>query len=1113
MSKSSKLSFLERFEDTPNDRVETAPELASIDFSKTSGSNEKVTFDAIDSNTLKDQPFVSRIRERYGDVEIEDFNTKPQRTSNSNKTPKNSAGLDGLFEKTKLLHKSHFKPSGVPSSPFEESPLLRPSRRPDSKSKNEIPRKSDSKENISPERHHAHIKNKGKDAERSRSRPSNQKGKALPVVIAVTPAQRLEKRAKGNQETVLDNYEMQEEIGRGAYGVVYKALNKKTKQTVAIKVMRSDKDELESLMSEIDLLKILNHPNIVKYHGFINTSNTLNIILEYCDGGSLRQLYKRLGHGLPEKQVIYYARQILIGLEYLHKQGVVHRDVKAANVLLTESGEVKLADFGVATTVATLHNTMVGTPHWMAPETFLGGDGSCTASDIWSFGATIVELITTNPPNHHLSIMAAVAAKDSNEHPPLPPSLSVPGQNFLMECFQRTPALRKSATLLLQLRWLQDPTSAYMSMASDNSNTKVSETGVAEATDSIDRPHQKPKYTRAEILSQFEEKDEDFSDISISINSFSINGHEILSTQSRSVTSKEDIDESARELEENNQFSQLELCGFNNKESEKESETASLLSKLASKTSHCSLGEKEAFTIVTKITSRIYDLVRKYPSCIYVLSRDHGVINFMDLLDFASEYPAEERLWLNTLGVLHCLMKKIPSQLDSFSTLGGIPKVIQFSKVSYSRKVRLQVSNLIKLVSGSELSLKMFIASGGLQILSRFLQADVNENPEFPIESIRCVYEILTKDLSCSKSDLCRTLSKYGIVSSLVYLLDTLTSPSQSSEKFRELISENTLRSSIEMILIVIQAFGQAGAKVQVLISDPELFRTLIKVYKQLLFRQQIIILSFFRAISYIPESVQQLAQANILQFYVNLLVKYPQSSPQFREVSKVLCPSIYQCCYLNHERQTELVNLGAVPYLQDLSRIDLPIRQFILPIFFDLVNCDANVRQILLTNDVPATYLSLLKDPYWVCTAIDSLFQWGYQDKSFNWLESQDSLLAMEEAFMLDRVLSMESFLTVFHRVLLHHMDLVWFMTKDSVLENIITRLTKFKKSAAVKLTLLKILFAIVTSNENCQVLKQQILIKTRDVLYSIENTPGVAILASDLAHRIISIISRSCR
>lgn len=1103
MPRNNKLSFLERFEDNPADRLESDPELASIDFSKTSGSNEKVAFDvSLDSNTFNDQPYISKLRERFGEVEIEDFDTKPRRHAKCNNSAKNPAGLESSFDKARLPHYSHFRTDNGPSSPFEENPFLRPSRRSESKRNSQIPHRTSPKEHIAPEGRHGRHQKRVKAVEASSSRSSAQNAQPQSVIIAVTPAQRIEKHAKVDQVNALDDYELQEQVGRGAYGVVHKALNRKTNQFVAIKVMRSDEDEFESLMKEIDLLKILNHPNIVKYHGFVKTPNTLNVILEYCDGGSLRQLYKRLGHGLPEKQVITYARQILIGLEYLHKQGVVHRDVKAANVLLTESGEVKLADFGVATTVATLHNTLVGTPHWMAPETFLGGDGSCTASDIWSFGATIVELITTNPPNHHLSVMAAVAAKDLNEHPPLPPSLSVSGQNFLMECFQRTPALRKSATLLLQLRWLQDSVSKPVLKASSDS----------ESSNQTFDGRQKPKYTRAELLSQFQEKDEDFGDLFESINSSDVYKDPLFNIRDEKAN-KEAPEESAKNFDEYDQFSRLDSCDFITKESEKESETALLLSKLAAKTPLCSLGSKDAFFTVTKITSRIYDLVRKYPTCVHVLSRDHGVINFMDLLAFASEYPAEEKLWLNTLGVLNCLLKRIPSQFDSFSTLGGIPKVIQFSQASYSRKVRLQVSNLVKLVSGSEVNLKMFIASGGLQILSRFLKEDVNKDPEFPIESVRCIYEILSKDLSCSKSDLCRTLSKYGIVSSFVCLLETLTSDDASCGKIKDLISENTLRSSVEMILNVIQTFGQAGAKVQVQISSPELFTTLIKVYKQLLFRHQMIILNFFRAISYLPEIVRQLAQANILQFYVDLLVKYPQGAHGFREVSNVLCPSIYQCCYLNHERQTELVRLGAVPYLRDLSKIELPTRQFILPIFFDFVNCNATVRQTLLSHDVPTTYLSFLRDPYWACTAIDSLYQWSCQDKSFNWLESQDSLVAMEKAFVLDRVLSMESFLTIFYRVMLHHIELVWFMTKDSILENIMTKLAKFNKSAAVKLTLLKILFAILTSNENRQILNQKTLIKTREVLYKIENTPGAAILASDLAHRIISIISKSCR
>ena len=140
-------------------------------------------------------------------------------------------------------------------------------------------------------------------------------------------------------------------LGRGAFGSVYRALNWSTGETVAVKQIRLldlPKAELTTIMQEIDLLKNLNHPNIVKYHGFVRGHDNLYIILEYCENGSLHSICKNFGK-FPENLVSFYTAQVLQGLLFLHEQGVIHRDIKGANILTTKEGLVKLADFGVAT--------------------------------------------------------------------------------------------------------------------------------------------------------------------------------------------------------------------------------------------------------------------------------------------------------------------------------------------------------------------------------------------------------------------------------------------------------------------------------------------------------------------------------------------------------------------------------------------------------------------------------------------------------------------------------------------------------------------------------------------------------------------------------------------
>jgi serine/threonine protein kinase len=270
-----------------------------------------------------------------------------------------------------------------------------------------------------------------------------------------SPTKRDEK-PKALDVAELKDYQLGDCLGKGAFGSVYRALNWGTGETVAVKQIKLadlPKSELRVIMLEIDLLKNLDHPNIVKYQGFVKTPETLNIILEYCENGSLHSISKNFGR-FPENLVALYMSQVLHGLLYLHEQGVIHRDIKGANILTTKQGLVKLADFGVASKTTGLHeSSVVGTPYWMAPEV-IELSGATTASDIWSVGCTVIELLDGKPPYHKLQPMPALFRIVNDDHPPLPQGASPTVLDFLGQCFQKDPNLRVSARKLLKHPWI-----------------------------------------------------------------------------------------------------------------------------------------------------------------------------------------------------------------------------------------------------------------------------------------------------------------------------------------------------------------------------------------------------------------------------------------------------------------------------------------------------------------------------------------------------------------------------------------------------------------------------------------------------------------------------------
>uniref|UniRef100_K3X170 non-specific serine/threonine protein kinase n=1 Tax=Globisporangium ultimum (strain ATCC 200006 / CBS 805.95 / DAOM BR144) TaxID=431595 RepID=K3X170_GLOUD len=337
--------------------------------------------------------------------------------------------------------------------------------------------------------------------------PSTSGGGARPRSGSSRPPNTGFSRAKKSEQDqvriVGEHYQLGAEIGRGGFGVVFAALDLRNGRSLAIKQVSLhdiDKDELLSIESEISLLKKLNHENIVKYHDTIRTQTYLYIVLEYMENGSLAQFMKKFG-SFSETLVAMYITQVLRGLAYLHEQGVLHRDVKGANILTTKDGLVKLADFGVAIKLSETQksNSVVGSPYWMAPEV-IEMAGWSFASDIWSVGCTIIELLSTKPPYFDLAPMAALFRIVQDDHPPLPERISPALHDFIMKCFMKEPRLRGSAEELLTHPWIAQIPKNKVEQSSQMVSEHVSSLNDRDAVLNTIKKYEKEKHTSSSFV-------------------------------------------------------------------------------------------------------------------------------------------------------------------------------------------------------------------------------------------------------------------------------------------------------------------------------------------------------------------------------------------------------------------------------------------------------------------------------------------------------------------------------------------------------------------------------------------------------------------------------------
>ncbi|KAF9461332.1 kinase-like domain-containing protein [Collybia nuda] len=277
------------------------------------------------------------------------------------------------------------------------------------------------------------------------------------------------------QPSVHQLYKRLETVGKGAYGSVHKGQHIPTGNVVALKIINLDTsdDDVGDIQREVALLtQLRDAPNITKYYGCHMDGPRVWIVMEFAQGGSVLSLMKASKDGcLEEKYVSVVIREVLVGLSYLHKVPVIHRDMKAANILVTASGKVMICDFGVSALLATTsskRNTLTGTPYWMAPEVVQSLPAYDTKADIWSLGIMIYEMIKGSPPHSNMDKFKVMDLIPRAKPPRLLESEGGKDmRDFMALCLRESPNERLPADELAKSKWIKSVSKVGVAILKD----------------------------------------------------------------------------------------------------------------------------------------------------------------------------------------------------------------------------------------------------------------------------------------------------------------------------------------------------------------------------------------------------------------------------------------------------------------------------------------------------------------------------------------------------------------------------------------------------------------------------------------------------------------------
>jgi serine/threonine protein kinase len=830
-------------------------------------------------------------------------------------------------------------------------------------------------------------------------------------------------------------YALLEVIGKGAYGTVYKAIWREVGRHVAIKRVTRDRlssDEEKALQAEIDLFKHLKHQHIVNYIEAVDADNSpfVDIVMEFVEGGSLFSIIQQLNpyrsqgaeagsscHFFAETVVASYIVQVLRGLCYLHKQGVVHRDIKGANILVTNKSVVKLADFGVASTKrgaeigSSSANALdiAGTPYWMAPE-IITLEGCSTVSDVWSVGCTVIELLTGNPPYHHLSDVTALFRIVTDDCPPLPDDISPDCQNFLRTCFNKDMNARASADTLLRHPWLRG----------DDEVNSDSGAGVVEA------------HPGGDDLTGWEEGSDD--DLTEDMPMDNLNIYQ------------EEGDEEFEEFEFADEFGASEIGAsaepaaqdsvekpdsidpfhdiMDDPEAARETERLRRHRELWQrvKTQVSALGSSSLDAHVNACNA-LESIFAAHPDQRYSLIYDPGLLPVLEVLErgcgvddnVRNASVASEAILRVALSLLrndkldhdgglarssaavdddkddeYLGYPRVSNIRHDLCLAGFLPAIMRYCDRGQPMQVRLLAARFINEMLRLESTLHMFVACRGFTVFVDMLEPDVEAFGELPAMALNGIYRLLSMEKQRLKRDMCRRFAWCGlldrIVQGIAHSADRLEELGNApgSDPTEDAIARHS--AHLTNLARLLQTFGaRSDPTVKTRMTTPNILPPIMRCVVSRFFPDEAVqsVLCCVRDLSRDPLTHSALQSACAIE----VLVQYLSSCSRTDDTKTrhYIISSLHNLCIVSPARQEAAASAGLVPHLQTYIRSnDYNLRSLCIDMYSGLA-CAGHAARVELAKhaglDFYVELLKMLSVPgtvrKWQARVLQSVSEW----------------------------------------------------------------------------------------------------------------------------------------